>query len=324
MSYFDRVKKLIDRNLENEFNAIPFTLPRLNSYVPGITKGNYCIITASEKVGKSTLCDELYLYGAYEFCIANNIPLKIFYWSMEMSLTEKIIKGIIRNIYKSRKIVVDRKDILSLSANRMSQELYDIIMAQRVYFEKFEDIVTLFEGQINPTGTYTEINKYMEANGKMENGHYVANNPDEFVVGVMDHISLVGLERGMDKRQCIEKQSEYCMLTRNKYDMSWAVVQQQSMDKNKAQYTNSGATVENKHEPTTDGLGDAKTTARDANLLLSLYQPQRYNITKHLGRDISQYRDKYRCLKVLLNREGEADLLLPLYFDGRVSEIREL
>jgi len=324
MKYFERAIKAIDENRNREHNCIPFGFPKLENYVPGITKSTFCIITSGTKVGKTLLLNHLYVYNAYEFAIANNIPLKIFYWSMEISLIEMIVKGIIRRVYLNTGIILDRNEVLSFSKNRLSADKYNLILEQREYFEKLEDYLVIFEGSENPTGIYMGAKNYMLANGTMVNGSYTPNDPNSIFIGIIDHLALVNTEKGLTKREAMEKTSEYCVFTRNVYGCSWAVVQQQSMIKEQAQYTNSGALIEDRFEPSIDGMGDAKTVVRDCDLLLGLYMPQKHKIKKHNGMDITPYKDKYRSLKVMLNRNGEADLYVPMLFNAQVGLVKEL
>lgn len=80
----------------------------------------------------------------------------------------------------------------------------------------------------------------------------------------------------------------------------------------------------NKLKPTLDGLGDCKATAQDADLIMGLYTPFRYNIREYEGYDITKFRDHIRFLEVLGGREGGGGDICPLYFDGAVNFFREL
>lgn len=235
-----------------------------------------------------------------------------------------IVKGIIRRVFLKTGLVLDRNEILSFSKNRLTADKYALILEQREYFEKLEDYLVIFEGSENPTGIYMSTKNYMLSVGNMESGHYKPNDPNALFIGIIDHLALVNTEKGLDKRQAMEKTSEYCVFTRNLYGCSWAVVQQQGMMKEQAQYTNNGALIEDRFEPSIDGMGDAKTVVRDCDLLLGLYMPQRHKIKRHNGMDITPYKDSYRSLKVILNRNGEADLYIPMLFNSNVGLVKEL
>ena len=67
-----------------------------------------------------------------------------------------------------------------------------------------------------------------------------------------------------------------------------------------------------------------KTTTRDANVVLGLFAPSRYNILEHSGYDISLFKDRYRSMSILKSRDGEPNKKLPLFFNGAVDFFREL
>jgi len=316
MSYFNRLLETVDQNRTNEFNSIPFGLPKLDNIIPGIMKSTYYSVTSGTKVGKSIFADNIFVYNPINYALAHNIPLKIWYYSMEMSMEQLLTRGISRNIFKRHGIAVQGKDILSLSKNKMTDDIYNLIRNERVYFENFEKIVTIREGSINPYGIFKEVSQYCEANGNFkENGKY--DDRGEFRLVIADHLSLLTREKGMDLRNTIEKYSADCVKLRNKYGVSFCNIQQQSLEKEKAIYTNTGAKIENKHEPTIDGLGDCKYTARDCDVMFGLYCPQRYGIKSHNNID-------NRSLKVMLNRQGDSDLYIPLLFNGACNLVNEM
>lgn len=81
--------------------------------------------------------------------------------------------------------------------------------------------------------------------------------------------------------------------------------------------------VENKKAdmliPSLNGLGDAKITARDANIILGLFSPYRYQIPKFLDYDITYWQDNIRFLNIIANREGGGGSICPLFFDGATN-----
>jgi hypothetical protein len=118
--------------------------------------------------------------------------------------------------------------------------------------------------------------------------------------------------------------SDYCLHFRDKFGFIPVVIQQQASDKERIEINYKGETIEQKLEPSMDGLGDNKTTQRDANVILGLFAPDRYKISQHDGYDISMFRDKYRSMTLLKDREGVANKKLPLFFNGAVDFFKEL
>ena len=85
-------------------------------------------------------------------------------------------------------------------------------------------------------------------------------------------------------------------------------VQQQAGDQEKQQYTNRGASIEAKVEPTLAGLGDCKLTARDADVVFGLFAPDRYEISNHRHYNVEKLEDHYRSLSVLKHRDGISNI----------------
>jgi hypothetical protein len=118
--------------------------------------------------------------------------------------------------------------------------------------------------------------------------------------------------------------SDYCLRLRDKFGFIPVNVQQQASAKEQVEYNYKGNTIEEKLEPSLEGLGDNKTTQRDANIVLGLFAPDRYNIEQHNGYDITFFRDRYRSMSILKDRDGIANKKLPLFFDGAVDFFKEL
>ena len=80
----------------------------------------------------------------------------------------------------------------------------------------------------------------------------------------------------------------------------------------------------NKLKPSLDGLGDNKTTQRDADVILGLFSPFRHEIPEYQGYNVKFFRDNIRFLEILGGRQGGAGTICPLYFDGAVNYFKEL
>lgn len=59
-------------------------------------------------------------------------------------------------------------------------------------------------------------------------------------------------------------------------------------------------------------------------MLFGLFSPFRHELPEYLGYDITRFKDHFRVLEVLLNREGEANSMVPLWFDGATNSFAEL
>jgi len=285
------------------------------------------------------------MYNPIDYIINNktNIKLKIFYFSLEMSKEQKLRQSICNYLYvKSKgKYKIDPKNLRSVK-NPVSEEILNEVEGSKEHFDKFQEVVTFIDNIKNPTGIYKFMRNYARANGtihmttktfkdnktgeKYENeifNYYEPNDPDEYVIMIIDHVSLLHQEQGMTLHQTITKlSSNYLVELRNRYNFIPVVIQQQSAAQESVENMKA-----NRLKPSLDGLADNKLTARDADVVLGLFSPYRHKIKTYPEKDgynIMYFKDNIRFLEVLASREGGGNSICPLYFDGAVNFFKEL
>jgi|TARA_R110000772_G_scaffold24943_4_gene65457 replicative DNA helicase len=59
----EHLSKRRNNILSGKANCIPFGLPRFEQIVPGIQQGKFTLVTASTKVGKTKVTDNLFMYN---------------------------------------------------------------------------------------------------------------------------------------------------------------------------------------------------------------------------------------------------------------------
>jgi hypothetical protein len=346
MQIFDRVKKEFRENkqirLDGKITAIPWlSLPKLSTVLPGVQQKRYVICTANSKVGKSKMTDFLYVYEPFDFVntTETHIKLKIFYFSLEMSKEDKIKEVVSYKLFKETGN--------SISSERLGSVFKDYILEDSVekiidtyddFFQKFESTVTYIDDVRNPYGIYKYVRDYAIKNGtiiyktvnidginQQLEDYYIPNNPNEYVIVIVDHLSLLQPEKGMDLWSAIMKfSSEYCIRLRNRFGYTVVNVQQQSAESDKQVFTLRGDTIVEKLRPSTDGMADCKLTVRDADLVIGLFAPNRYGIKMYSGHDLSKLKDNYRELSILLNRRGSGGQCVDLYFNGATNYFKEI
>jgi len=295
---------------------------------------------------KTQIADWLFLYNTVRQVIDENlqIRLKIFYFSLEMSKEQKMLAAFSNIIYVKEGIRIAPKDLKSTKAdNVLSDEIIDLIATYEPYFNKIEEIVEFIDDIRNPTGIYKFVDEYAQKNGtqhkkkvefvnnktgetyeKLVNDYYEPNDPEEYVVVLIDHISLISTEKKngtqMSLHQSIvELSSNYLIRLRNNYKYIPVVIQQQAAAQESLENFKA-----NKLKPTASGLGDCKLTFRDADVIFGLFSPFIHEIKTYLGYDVMFFRDNIRFLEVIGGREGGGGTVCPLYFDGAVNYFKEL
>ena len=341
-----------DKKLRGGYNSIPFGLKRLQYYCPGVQKSNYVIVTANSGVGKSKLTKNMFVFRPFDFVRENpksGIKFTTLYFCLEepgRAFMQSLICYRLRKDHGIRMSIKELRSQLNPEdpSSVIDNDILDKVRAMKPYLDEFEKSVILIDDVRKPYAIFKRCQEFLEEHGdwQMKSGvfydpgtktmrnkivkdKYSTDHDDHYIQIVIDHVSLLEPEKGQDLFEAIRMLSNaYLVQLRNRYHCSIVVVQQQSADKEKQQYTYKGASIEAKLEPSLDGLGDCKLTQRDADEVFGIFAPDRYEISDHRGYDISILRDNYRGISQLKSRDGEANLRLGLFFDGASNYIAEL
>lgn len=274
MSLIQRVlntaKDRRERIFSGKVNCIPSPFKTFRYDFPGVELGTYYLISGGAKSSKSKLTNFLFLFNTviYAYEHPELVRLKIFYALLEEkaeNITGKFICYLLYRLSKG-KIRIDIKTFKSVDEGRiLSADILELLntLEYQAILNFYEDHVVFIPDR-NPTGIYHTLEKYAEANGtihrkKVEGyekevfDYYEPNDPDEYVMCIIDHIGLISTERNMDLRNSIKKLSEYMKIVRNKYNYIPVVVQQQNSESLSLE-----AFKANKIRPTQKGLADSQ------------------------------------------------------------------
>lgn len=330
------------RILNGGVNTIPSPFERFSRDFLGWEQSTYYIVTSFTKGGKTQLVSHL-LFEALMYCYYNEkttgVSVKIIYFPLEETKQRIMTRFYSWLLNRHFNIRISPSDLRS-SDNK--KPVPDSIL-EKINSDEFVDIVDYFEEHVifseesNPTGMYKFCKQYAEEHGKVINktikikdelgfekevkafDKYIPDNPDEYVLVLADTVNLIDTERGFTKKQAIDKWSEYCILIRDRYAQSPINIQQQNTDNESVD-----SLKLNRTRPTTAGLGDSKYTAHDANIVLGVFSPFRFGLKEYLGYPIDRFRDHFRTLEVLVNRDGELGGIIGLFFDGATCNWAEL
>jgi len=360
MSGFQNIKSFIERNKNNHesgyYNCIPFDVfPRFEKLVPGIIQGMQYILTGSSGCAKSKISRFMFLHHPYHYVEKHpelGIEVDIHYFSLEES-REKIYLSELSRVLKT-------KHGLSVSVNQL-RSIGKNNTIPRTLFSKIDECekeVNVFMNKIkiygkeesNPTGVYKTMRdvahktgKYFHKSGhlfteyemnQIKNSHgeiykdiggFKLNNPRHYIICLFDNINIMKGEKGLSEYECINKLStDYFLDTKSMFKQINVIVQQQTAEKEKQEFTSRGQSIEEKLEPSKDGLAINKSTFNDAEFVLGIFNPARYGIKEHAGFDIQKLHDNYRSLSILKNRDDYEGYKIPLFFDGACDYFKEL
>lgn len=337
---FDSVTNEIAKGMSGLNEGLPHGHKSLVPYWPNIQQKTYYLLGASTGVGKTTFTDEAFIYNPYDYIMANETPfdMDLTYFSFEIDKVSKIVKGVCRYLYLHHNIAVDVNYVLSRGKNRCSQEIFDLVMSTRAYFDSLEDKLQIFDMPLNPTGIYKYMyNKALE-NGKIhtkpiqtkdDNGNtitievfdrYEPKNPNKFIMYIVDHVALSTEEKGaQNTKAIIDKISQYSILLRNNFNQIPIIIQQLSYEINDPMRAKL-----NRLSPMLSDFGDSKYTTRDANYVFSLYSPITHNQEAFSGYNTKILGDRFRSFEILKGRDGGLGVRKGLFYHGKVGHFREL
>jgi len=348
LTLVERVTKQLEKNKrlreEGKDIAIPFPFPRFSEEIPGIVQGRYYIVTAGTKVGKSKLSDFLFLYTPFKFIKSHNtnIKIKILYFSLEMSKEDKVKEAISHFLHlrKGIRISPDRMDSIYKSYILENHILKAIEEVAPEIDELFKH-VEIYDNIRNPFGIYKTVRKYAHSHGHyidaagnvlntqlIESGNldeikkiflYIPDDPDEFVIVLIDHVSLIDAEKDQTIHQAVsDLSSKYILHMRNRWRYIPVLVQQQMLAQESVENIKADMV-----RPSPAGLGENKLTSRDCDVMLGLFSPMKIKRAEWEGYNIRRMRDSFRELSVPINRRGNS-VIVGLYFDGMTNSFKEL
>ena len=340
------IKKNRQRRLDGGYNSIPFTIKKLNRVIPGVQRKNLTIVSAATGVGKSKLAKLLYVIEPIDFVVNNpkaNIKLNIFYFALEESKENFYHSIMVYKLYKDHKIVVPIKKLKSILLDEIiDADIIEKIEGMREWFNIFKKHVKVIDDIRKPTTIFKTVEDYLlkvgywktkkqvfhfkEGDKIIETKDKFNYNHDQHYVGVIiDHLALLSTEKGLNLHQTMSRMSsDYGIALRDKYECFLTFIQQQAFETEAKQYTMKGGLVEEKLEPSMQTLGDNKLIGRDADEIIALFAPDRYDIGNHRGYQVLKMQDHYRSLQILKSRDGMANVRIGLFFDGRTNVFEEL
>lgn len=335
----ERVEGL--RNIKNskeggKIFCIPFDqYPKMATSVPGIVPGMITMITAASGVGKTQFAKAIAVRAPLEYAAKHNIDLKIFYFALEESKQEFIDSMICNFISIKCKVNIDILMLQGFRSESLPDNLMNLIEMHMPKIEAMLDKVEIIDSVYNPTGIYKYCRDFADRNGehvyeervfikrttdektgkrKEEEekvqvySHYIPNNPNQIVICIVDHMSLLTPEGDDNLHSTMAKWStNYCLKQLTKH-WNWACVNiiQQEQTGEKEQFANSGESILKKTEPSLSSFANNKEIQRDAKVVFGVYSPDRYGAEHYHDYTINSnngsfigFRDAFRAVKVL-------------------------
>lgn len=344
---FNKILSKITENKELKESGKQLSItppfPKWATMYPGFQKGRYHIYTANSGIGKTKMTKFFAITSVYNFIKKHpNYKVKIWYFALEETIEQFWLSFVSVMLYEKFKIELSPAQLASLGEFTLSNDELDKVRECQKYVDELSGFVEVIDSIFNPTGIYKYIRSYFE-NPEIGEFEYTTINEgkDKITTGynhkedihyftIIDHVSLVSVETvngvKMDLWETIGHLSKEYLLKGfcKRFGITSILVQQQVAAQEKQEFYK-GETIEQKLEPSLEGLADNKTTQREAHMVMGLFAPARYGITQYRGYDITKLKDKYRCIKILKDREyGLGNTYVHCYFNGANDFFEEL
>ena len=338
-----------ERVIEGKYNCLPFPFERFRRVYPGVEQSKYICITANQKVGKSKFADYIFIYEPLFYTLEHpELKVKVLYFSLEMSAKEKYNEFLCHLLARLDRIHIDTRELRSVD-KPCDPHIFELLESERYqkYINAYENMVIFNDTDKNPTGirkfyrnyalehghyNYSTIQVPNELTGELEDkkiidpiNPYIQDDPDEYRIIILDNAANIEPEKNYtDRRSAIEKVSKDGIVAKKQLNYIFVLIQHQAQSQEGIENIKLG-----RMRPTADGLGDIKTTSRDLNCLMGLYNPAKFlEETKqdtYKGYNIARLKNYCRFLEIIDDRDyGAGGCYIALFFDGAISTFKEL
>lgn len=330
----------ICNGVKGKNSGIPMGFNRLNKYL-GLRKSIYTTIGAAAGCGKTSLVDCAYVLNPYDWYIKNkhksNVKFDVIYFSMERKKTYKLAKWLCMKIWKEEQKLVTTDELLSWQ-NTLSPKIQELAKFYiDYYFKEMTEsgIVTIIDGQQNPTGIYKFMKAHALKKGKIEEisefeNRYIPNDDNLITNVVHDHAGKTKNENiggKYDKKLSIDKASEYYCWARDFLGYSPIMINQ--FNRTSYQDIQFAKKEGGDPDPTVEYWKDSGNVIEDCDVAISLFNPYKYSLEEYMGYTVNEFTDtsgnnKFRGLKIIKNSYGTDNLRIGLGFLGEISLFKEL
>ena len=330
--FFEDISAAIEDGLAGKNKGISLGMPRLDRYVT-LRKKLYYMIMGSTGSGKSSLLYNSFILDPLDIMLdsGGKVKLKYILFAMERSKLYIQAKWLTRKIFLTEGILIPISKLLHWGNESLNKAEQDLVKTYEEYFNFLEEHITIYEGSRSGDDIYRIVKGYSEDHGEEEiiNSYtkiYHPNDPEELVVVAGDHFGLTKVtKKHPNKKQAIDAVSESFQTFRDYLGYSVIGVNQMNRDLSNPIYQKMDS-----YEPTLDNAKETGTTVEAADVVLSLFDPSRFNTNDRFYGDVSKFKcpesghQYFRNIKILKNSFGIDSTSIGTVFQGETGVFREL
>jgi len=308
----------IEKGKRGENIGLSTGIPKLDKVIGGIQPSRFYTIAAASSVGKSALI----LFIMYHMLrhIDKKYPVYFLYFSLELPANVLLAK--LMSLYCAEEfgVYLTLDDILSFQSP-ISDDNIEYLKSAKKWIDGISEHLIIVDSMLNCKTLYHEALNFASRFGTFEEiegkKRYLAKNPNQRLIGVIDHGLLMNPSEGRELKQEIDTAASYMVTLKNKLNMSWFMLMQQnrdasSMDRRKAELS----------EPTLNDIKQTGAVGDASDVVIQLFYPFREKLATYRGYKILGDQGLtrwHRSLIISKNRYGIADQVINTWFAGSVG-----
>lgn len=333
MSYFSDLKREIKEGQEGKNKGHSLGMPRLDRYI-SLRKRMFYMIMGSSGSGKTALLHDCFMLNPIENLAQNkqtDKKLKYILFSMERSKAYIHAKWLIRRIFLDTGNLIPMHTLLNWYGDKLTSKSLELIDRYEDYFDYIESCIDIYEGPRSSSDMFRIVKDYADNHGEDEQVSqyckiYRPKNENIEVVVAGDHMGLTKVTKDYPtKKQAIDQAVANFQYFRDHLGYTILAVNQLNRDLSSPIYTKLDS-----FEPHLDNAKETGSIVEAADVVLSVFDPLRYNTNDRFYGDVSVFKSPedghkyFRNIKVLKNSYGIDDASVGTVFQGETGHFKEL
>ena len=322
MTITESLLKEIELGREGKSHGYSLGMPKMESIIDGLTKRTMTIIGSNTGSGKTSYVLYAYLYRPLmEHLYDDNF--RVQYFSLEMNAEMLFTKLLSTYIFETFHKELSLKEILSRKKDYiLSDENFNIVKKGLEWLKIVEQKVKVYDKSLTANQLYAILMKELSKLGTFTESEnrkvFTPNNPDLVYEVIIDHIGLMKPTSGNKKKE-IDDTIAYLITLRNMCNISPTIIQQINRDQGNIERFKAG-----RSEITLNDFKESSDTTDGADIVVSIYNPNRDKLNTSKGYNVKTLGDKFRLLTVLKSRYGDSEVCIGVNYQGKINYWKEL
>lgn len=339
-SPFDELLEEVEYGKKGVNKGLSMGLPKLYTAIDGIQRRRYDLLFGAEGSGKSGLAWMNFIMFPYLDYVENrskhNYDYQVRLYSLEVSRKRVLAKMFCWYLYQKKGVLIDVKHLLSVGDNEIHPDVEKYMKMYKNFFKDMDKHITIIDQEMTPSQLKADVVAFAKRRGTfgkrirkgVEEITYTPYDPNEMVSIITDTLGNLSLEAVggmMGKKPTIDLHSTNCRYTyRNQLGYHVLNVTHSNRDIDNIQRVRYGEIFPKKGD-----ILDSGQPARDANLVICIFNPNEYRnpnntLDKFLGYEIPTLKERFRSIGILKSRDGDNFKKIGLQFLGEIGNFTEM